>query len=143
MSLVIIIIVVVVAFLLFYKNKRERNIFTDMENELYKEMKGLLFEGKSYEEHIELVASIMFSISLKKAGKRLTVSEMMKPSTLVRNMEVLNYISLYKSLKDTLEQVPNLVKYYGYGNDKDKIVQQVINSIMPFTISKLLKLKDI
>lgn len=68
---------------------------------------------------------------------------MMKPSTLVRNMEVLNYISLYKSLKDTLEQVPNLVKYYGYGNDKDKIVQQVINSIMPFTISKLLKLKDI
>ena len=143
MSLVIIIIVVVVAFLLFYKNKRERNIFTDMENELHKEMKGLLFEGKSYEEHIELVASIMFSISLKKAGKRLTGSEMMKPSTLVRNMEVLNYISLYKSLKDTLEQVPNLVKYYGYGNDKDKIVQQVINSIMPFTISKLLKLKDI
>lgn len=143
MALVIIIIVVVVAFFLFYKNKRERNIFTDMENELYKEMKGLLFEGKSYEEHIELVASIMFSISLKKAGKRLTVSEMMKPSTLVRNMEVLNYISLYKSLKDTIKQVPNLIKDYGYGNDKEKIVQQVINSLMPFTVSKLLKLKDI
>ncbi len=102
MSLVIIIIVVVVAFLLFYKNKIERNIFTDMENELYKEMKGLLFKGKSYEEHIELVASIMFSISLKKAGKRLTVSGMMKPSTLVRNMEVLNYISHYTNRLKTL-----------------------------------------
>lgn len=143
MKIFIIILIIVIIFLFFTKKKKENNVFLEMENELQKEMKALLFEGKTYDEHIELVAFMIFSICLKKAGKRITVPEIIDPNTLMKNVEVLDYLALYESLKDTLKEAPHLIKVHGYGSNRERVTQQVLIELIPSTIVGLSKLKNI
>ncbi|TWP23171.1 hypothetical protein ETU10_08735 [Apibacter muscae] len=132
-----IIVVIIGIIILFNISKNSRN--KKLEEVLIKRLEKIIFGYYGSQEEINQLSKDIFIYCLNKSNKDISFEEISSLENLVRNLEVLDYLSLYKSLKETIQlatEKSNKIQVL----DTYQTAQNTFKVLTNFTTSKINKI---
>jgi len=114
MWFVIIIGIVIVLYFLM-NNSEQKNIGSPRtvrnkatkKEVLAKEFSKMLFQGRNSEKEIYYLSTNIFEYSLSISNKEISIEEVTDNNKIMQNPELLHYVSIFGSIKDTLTSFAN------------------------------------